>query len=52
MDSEQLLKYQSGEDLLSEESNRYVILPLNPKYIDIWELYKTHENAFWKAEEN
>jgi ribonucleoside-diphosphate reductase beta chain len=51
MDSDLLLKYQCEEEMLTEEKNRFVMLPLNPKYKDIWDLYKVHENAFWKAEE-
>ena len=46
-----LLKIQHEEKLLSAENNRFVILPIDKNYEDIWKLYKDHESAFWKAEE-
>lgn len=39
------------EPILTPESNRFVILPINPKYKDLWDMYKKHEVAFWRAEE-
>lgn len=50
-DKDFLLKIQNEEELLKEETNRFVILPINKKYQDIWDLYKKHEDAFWRAEE-
>jgi len=46
-----LLENQHKEEVLTEENDRFVILPINEKYKDIWDLYKKHEAAFWKAEE-
>jgi ribonucleoside-diphosphate reductase beta chain len=37
------------EPLLTENKNRFVILPIN--YPIIWEHYKRHEASFWTAEE-
>jgi ribonucleoside-diphosphate reductase beta chain len=37
------------EPLLTENKNRFVILPIN--YPVIWEHYKRHEASFWTAEE-
>lgn len=39
------------EPILVPENNRFVIFPINPKYQDLWELYKKHEKANWIAEE-
>lgn len=39
------------EPILTPELSRFTIFPVNPKYKDLWDLYKTHEQAFWKAEE-
>jgi ribonucleotide reductase beta subunit family protein with ferritin-like domain len=39
------------EPILTEESNRFVIFPIDKRYEDLWKLYKTHESAFWRAEE-
>lgn len=39
------------EPILVEENNRFVIFPINKKYENLWNLYKTHESAFWRAEE-
>jgi ribonucleoside-diphosphate reductase beta chain len=49
--NEFLLKNQHKEKLLTEEKNRFVILPISKEYEDIWKLYKDHESAFWKPEE-
>ena len=35
--------------LLTENTNRFCIFPI--KYNDIWNAYKTHQKAFWTAEE-
>jgi len=37
------------EKILVENPNRFVIFPI--QYNDIWEYYKTHQAAFWTAEE-
>lgn len=37
------------EHILQENKDRFVLFPL--KYMDIWDQYKTHEHAFWTAEE-
>ncbi len=37
------------EPLLIEDVNRKTIFPI--KYTDIWQMYETHENAFWKISE-
>jgi ribonucleoside-diphosphate reductase beta chain len=37
------------EKILIENPNRFVIFPI--QYDDIWEYYKTHQAAFWTAEE-
>jgi ribonucleoside-diphosphate reductase beta chain len=37
------------EHILQENKDRFVLFPL--KYMDIWEQYKTHQHAFWTAEE-
>lgn len=37
------------EPILSEESNRYVLLPI--MWPDVWAAYKNHMKAFWTAEE-
>ncbi len=39
------------EDILVPETDRFVIFPVNPKYQDLWDLYKKHERTFWTAEE-
>ena len=39
----------NSELILQENPNRFVIFPI--KHHDIWEMYKTHEAAFWTAEE-
>jgi len=41
----------SSEPILSDETNRYVIFPIDNRYKDLWDLYKLHESAFWRAEE-
>jgi len=37
------------EKILIENPDRFVIFPI--QYDDIWEFYKTHQAAFWTAEE-
>lgn len=37
------------EPLLQEENRRFTMFPI--KYPKIWDAYKNHLNAFWKAEE-
>lgn len=37
------------EKILQEDPNRFVLFPI--KHHDIWQAYKTHEAAFWTAEE-
>jgi ribonucleoside-diphosphate reductase beta chain len=37
------------EKILVENPDRFVIFPI--QYDDIWEFYKTHQAAFWTAEE-
>ena len=37
------------EKILVENPNRFVMFPI--QYHDLWEMYKTAENAFWTAEE-
>lgn len=37
------------EKLLQEDPNRFVLFPI--QHHDIWQAYKTHEAAFWTAEE-
>ena len=39
------------EPMLSNKSKRYTTFPLDQTYIAIWNLYKTHKNAIWVAEE-
>lgn len=39
------------EPILTPEKNRFVIFPIDPKYQDLWDLYKKHEKANWVAEE-
>lgn len=39
------------DPILNGDNSRFVIFPIDPKYQDLWELYKIHESAFWKAEE-
>jgi ribonucleoside-diphosphate reductase beta chain len=39
----------SVEKILVEDPTRFVLFPI--KYHDIWQAYKTHEAAFWTAEE-
>lgn len=39
------------EPILTEETNRFVVLPINPKYKPLWDLYKKHVACFWTAEE-
>jgi ribonucleoside-diphosphate reductase beta chain len=37
------------EKILEENPNRFVIFPI--EHNDIWEFYKSHQAAFWTAEE-
>lgn len=37
------------EPILKKNPNRFVIFPI--EHNDIWEFYKTHQSAFWTAEE-
>tara|TARA_B110000495_G_C22987150_1_gene580884 strand:- start:94 stop:1152 length:1059 start_codon:yes stop_codon:yes gene_type:complete len=46
---EKIEKQQSSEEILSEETKRYVIFPI--KYDKVWEMYKKAEANFWTAEE-
>jgi ribonucleoside-diphosphate reductase beta chain len=39
------------EKILVENSNRYVLFPLDPEYMDIWDLYKKSVSNFWTVEE-
>jgi ribonucleotide reductase beta subunit family protein with ferritin-like domain len=39
------------EPILQGDESRFVIFPINPKYQDLWDLYMTHEAAFWRAGE-
>jgi ribonucleoside-diphosphate reductase beta chain len=39
------------EPILSNETNRYVIFPIDKRYQNLWNLYKVHESSFWTAEE-
>jgi ribonucleoside-diphosphate reductase beta chain len=39
------------EPLLMEENFRYTVLPINPKYTDIWRNYKTQLKIHWVVEE-
>lgn len=40
---------EQEEPILKENKNRFVLFPI--KYNDIWQMYKTEEQAFWTAEE-
>jgi ribonucleoside-diphosphate reductase beta chain len=42
-------KEQNIEKILQDDPNRFVLFPI--KHHDIWQAYKTHEAAFWTAEE-
>lgn len=42
-------KEQKIEKILQDDPNRFVLFPI--KHHDIWQAYKTHEAAFWTAEE-
>merc|ERR1712079_865849 len=44
-----VIKDQNEEPLLSENPNRFVILPI--QYNDIWQMYKKHVASFWTVEE-
>jgi ribonucleoside-diphosphate reductase subunit M2 len=38
-----------NEPLLAQDDNRFVMFPI--KYDDIWKMYKTQVDCFWRAEE-
>jgi ribonucleoside-diphosphate reductase beta chain len=40
---------KANEKILQEDPTRFVLFPI--KHHDIWKMYKTHEAAFWTAEE-
>lgn len=40
---------QSTEPILQQKDNRFVLFPI--EYQAIWDMYKTHVQAFWVAEE-
>jgi len=40
---------QSGDPLLTDEDERFVMFPIN--YDDIWSLYKKQVDCFWRTEE-
>merc|ERR1712079_689499 len=44
-----VIKDQNEEPLLSENPNRFVILPI--QYNDIWQMYKKAQASFWTVEE-
>ena len=39
----------TNDTLLSPDDNRFVMFPI--KYNDIWKMYKTQIDCFWRAEE-
>ena len=39
------------EPVLKEEIDRFVVLPVNSAYQDLWDMYKYHQKMFWVAEE-
>lgn len=39
------------EPILDPKNQRFTAYPLDPKYKEVWELYKTQLSQFWKAEE-
>jgi ribonucleotide reductase beta subunit family protein with ferritin-like domain len=39
------------EAILTGGIERFSVFPIDPKYQDLWDLYKTHKKAFWVAEE-
>lgn len=36
------------EPILTNKNDRFNIIPINQKYNDLWNLYLTHSNAFWR----
>merc|ERR1712045_521544 len=48
-DSKMTIKDINKEPLLSENLNRFVILPI--QYNDIWQMYKKAQASFWTVEE-
>jgi ribonucleoside-diphosphate reductase subunit M2 len=53
MNNQELLNIQNTELILSDtvENNKYVLFPVQEEYMDIWKLYKRHEDAIWKRED-
>ena len=41
----------SVEPILDPNNERFTNFPPQSKYLDLWNLYKQHESAFWRAEE-
>jgi ribonucleoside-diphosphate reductase subunit M2 len=39
------------EPLLESTDDRFVLFPIDPRYRDIWEMYKKQVDCFWRAEE-
>lgn len=37
------------EPILTDDNNRFVVFPIDPKYQDLWDLYMKQEAAFWRA---
>ena len=37
------------EPILTDDNNRFVVFPVDPKYQDLWDLYMKQEAAFWRA---
>ena len=46
-----LLYLYMTEPVLKEEIDRFVVLPVNAAYQDLWDMYKYHQKMFWVAEE-
>jgi ribonucleoside-diphosphate reductase beta chain len=41
----------NNEPILTEEKDRFVILPVKKEYEPLWELYRKHKASFWTPEE-
>jgi ribonucleotide reductase beta subunit family protein with ferritin-like domain len=39
------------EDILEEENERFTILPIDPRFVKIWNNYKKQQTCMWVAEE-
>ena len=39
------------EPLLEATDDRFVLFPIDPRYRDIWDMYKKQVDCFWRAEE-